>query len=443
MYVGFGLSGSCSVWSRTPSPKRPVARAQPDRVVERLHHEQDQRARRPLAGEQRLAPLARVPEHLLDEPHRAREPRARADEDGEEKAHRAAAAAVGDGLDMGVRVGVDRAGDRHPLREVARLVVVGDGEDRLAVGAHEVAEPVRDAGEGAARAAVLEQLVGAERTGGEHDPLRGEGVALLADPGARALGEHVVAVAPVGRVDRRDVHDHPVGEDAHAAPLGEVEVVLHERVLGAVAAADHALAALDAAGPVRALAAEVGVLDGLARLAEVHADVRLRMGVLDAQLAAQLAQHAVALVVERDARDAEHPLGGVVVRGERLLPVVERGPLRVLEEPLRRPVEGVRVAEAAAPDAAAGQDRDVLENRHPEDPAQPEPRRPEVAAAVPGRVRELVVLEPAPALEHRDAVALLGEAERGHAAAEPGPDHDPVVVVRGGLHGGQAYCGYT
>src|SRR5690606_8011754 len=46
--------------------------------------------------------------------------------------------------------------------------------------------------------------------------------------------------------------------------LGQVEVVLDQRVLGAVPAAGHALAAVDAAGPLRSDAAEVGVLDLLA-----------------------------------------------------------------------------------------------------------------------------------------------------------------------------------
>ena len=64
-----------------------------------------------------------------------------------------------------------------------------------------------------------------------------------------------------------------------AAALGQGEVVGGQRVLRAVPAAGHALAALDAAGALGAGAAEERVGDGLARLllavaAEEHADRR-------------------------------------------------------------------------------------------------------------------------------------------------------------------------
>ena len=94
----------------------------------------------------------------------------------------------------------------------------------------------------------------------------------------------------------------------------------------------------------------------LPRLAEEDADGRLLVGVADAELLAELAQQLVGGVVVRVLRDAEHPLGLGVVGRERALPVLHVRPLRVLEEGLRRHVERVRVAEAAAADAAAGDD---------------------------------------------------------------------------------------
>ena len=145
------------------------------------------------------------------------------------------------------------------------------------------------------------------------------------------------------------------------------------------------------------------------------------------------AQRVVGGVVGRDGRDAEHPLRLVEVLGERGLPVVlEARPLRVLVEARARAVQRVRVAEAAAADAGAADDRHVLEERQAEDPVQAQARREEVAAQVPGGLRELVVGEPPAGLEDADAVALLGQPVRGDAATEPGSHDDPVEVMLAG-----------
>src|SRR5581483_1382856 len=85
--------------------------------------------------------------------------------------------------------------------------------------------------------------------------------------------------------------------------------------------------------------------------------------------------------------------------------------------------------EASAADAGPGDDEDVLEDRHAEDPPEPDAGHPVVAAEVPGRLREVLVPIAAAALQYRHAIALLGEAEGGHRPAEAGPHHEPVVVV--------------
>ena len=64
------------------------------------------------------------------------------------------------------------------------------------------------------------------------------------------------------------------------------------------------------------------------------------------------------------------------------LPVAQLVPLRVLEEGRAGSVERVGVTEAAAADAAAGDDEDVLEEGHPHHPAEAELRQPEVAPRV-------------------------------------------------------------
>src|SRR5205085_2174737 len=107
----------------------------------------------------------------------------------------------------------------------------------------------------------------------------------------------------------------------------------------------------------------------------------------DAERFAELAKKAVDVVVVRVLDDAEHALRLGVVRRERALPVLERGPLRVLVEGPRRRVQRVCVAEAATADAAAGDDGDVPEGGQPEDALHPELEAAEVPAQVGGRAR--------------------------------------------------------
>ncbi len=146
---------------------------------------------------------------------------------------------------------------------------------------------------------------------------------------------------------------------------------------------------------------------------------------------AVLAQQLVGGVVGLDVGDAEHPLGLVVVRRERLLPVGELAPTAPsLVEALRARGRACSRSRASrrrrrAPETTATS-RNVDSRKIPR---MPEPRRVEVAAQVPGGARQLVVGEPAAALHHRDAVALLAQPQRGDAAAEARADDQPVVVV--------------
>ena len=105
--------------------------------------------------------------------------------------------------------------------------------------------------------------------------------------------------------------------------LGEVQVVLHQRVLRAVAAADHALTAPDASGPVRSVAAEERIGYGLALLAEEHADAGLGVRFAEPVLLGILLQQQISGRVLAVGGDSEHPLGLVVVRRELALPVDE------------------------------------------------------------------------------------------------------------------------
>src|SRR5207253_3617859 len=133
--------------------------------------------------------------------------------------------------------------------------------------------------------------------GGDDDAARPQGA--LGAPGdhPRALAGDAVAVAAVGGAERADLGHGAVGDDLDAAPFGQVEVVLDERVLGAHRAADHAAGAEGAARAVGTLAAEEGVRHGLPGLAEVDPDRGLPVGVADADVVAVLAQEVVGGVV--------------------------------------------------------------------------------------------------------------------------------------------------
>ena len=327
------------------------------------------------------------------------------------------------------------SGSGKTLEEIATRLVMsgapgGSVTARIASELVRTSSPSRSETRGSEPASLRarQQPVGAERAGGDDDAARGVHPAVPAQPGAGALARDRVAVRAVGRAERPDVDDRALGHDLRPRPLGQPEVVLRQRVLGVVGTADHAAPARDAARPRRTGAAEEGIGRGLPRLAEVDADARLGVGAVGADLAPELAQQEVGGIVGVDGDDAEHPLRRVEVRRQRGIPVVQPGPLRVGVEALGRAVEGVGVTQRPAADAAARSDRDVAEDRQAEDALEAELRRPEVAPQVPCGARQLVIGEAAAALEQPHAVPLLGQPQRGDAAAEAGADHQPVML---------------
>ena len=94
-----------------------------------------------------------------------------------------------------------------------------------------------------------------------------------------------VSLGAVRGAQRSHVGDCALRVDPHPEAFSEPQIVLHERVLGAVAAADHALPAADTARPGWTVAVEirVGVLN--AGFAEIDPHARVAVGVLDPQRA--------------------------------------------------------------------------------------------------------------------------------------------------------------
>src|SRR5262249_36371450 len=160
--------------------------------------------------------------------------------------------------------------------------------------------------------AACQQRVRPECTRSENDAARGEGLALLAQPGARSHGLDEVAIAAISGTEWADVDDLAFRQHRRAVALGEPQVILDQRVLCTDPAANHAGAAARAAGPLRASAAEVRVGDRLAGLAEIHADRRARERVLRVERTADFPQQFLVVTVEGNAVDTKHALCRVV-----------------------------------------------------------------------------------------------------------------------------------
>jgi hypothetical protein len=125
---------------------------------------------------------------------------------------------------------------------------------------------------------------------------------------------------------------------------------------------------------------------------------------------------------------AEHPLRLAIVRHQLGAPIGDVRPLPVGEERLRRHVERIGVVQRSAADAGAGQNHHVAQQMDALDAVHAELGRPQELAQIPGGLGEILVGEAAAGLEHADAVALLGQPQRGDTAPKTRTDDQDVVV---------------
>ena len=135
-------------------------------------------------------------QHRREQLERPGQLRPVADQQRVERAHAVARVAVGDGLDVRVGVGVDARGDRHALGQVLGAFRQGDGEDRLRVRPHQLAQAVGDARQRAAQRLASSRFV-PSAPAATTTP-RAVHAAVAAEPGAGALGRDRVAVGAVG-----------------------------------------------------------------------------------------------------------------------------------------------------------------------------------------------------------------------------------------------------
>ena len=325
---------------------------------------------------------------------------------------------------MGARVREERRRDRDTPGVVDVLAVGHSADDRLGVGARHESEARRDARKDPFVTHPVKQPLGVERPGRDHHVVGGEGVTGPHEwTGPRRGHLPTAAFTWAHRRDRGQSVHHGAGR------LSEAEVVLGHRVLGIVAAARHARAALHAALACGADAAEVRISGRLTRaVTEEHADRCELERVADAHVVGHLGEDIVERSAVGSLRDAEHARGLVVERRELLLPVGDAGPLRILEELTRRNVERVGVDQRPTTDPRAAEHDGVREQVNPLDAIQTQARRVEELAHPPRGLGQVLVAEAPPGLEHADAIALLAQAQCGDRATKSGAHHDHVVV---------------
>ena len=118
MLSGLGLQRILLGGQHHGAARQPALDLQPHRVVERLHHEQDDRAARGPLDPERAERLSRMPERGEREVKRPGAAPAGGDHQLAQEALAVSARAVGDDLDMRVGVGVDARCDRNRVTEV-------------------------------------------------------------------------------------------------------------------------------------------------------------------------------------------------------------------------------------------------------------------------------------------------------------------------------------
>lgn len=236
--------------------------------------------------------------------------------------------------------------------------------------------------------------------------------------------------------------------DIRAGVPGGRDVRVVQRVLGAVVAAEIALAGELAGQPRAAVDVRPVLLDRLtdqrrvAGVGERHREVD--QAPVQAEPLRRVAKRqrlerlVVGVLVERVLLDVHHPLDTVVVRiqiGARDRPVLvaalPRAPARLLahEPVLVLAQQDVRVDERAAAEAAGDDRVDVVEAPDVEHPVQAFAGIPELTLHPERRAREGVGRKRLSAFEQADAVPGLGQAIRRHRSAEAGSDDDSVEML--------------
>src|SRR5215203_874010 len=350
--------------------------------------------------------------------------------------------------DYGPVPGVDQT--RHLLAIFSPGGIEGEG-DQVSVAAKATAELVADTAEGipVLHLHLKQQEGGAQAPGREDQPVRGErlpvqagGIRPLAFP--LRLVPHVADLVPSALSGFELLHLAP-RQDLGPQPLGLGEVIVVERVLGPVVAADVALA--DQAARVARTLASLYVpepsADGLARsrlLALVaEGDGQVGQPPVEAKPISgipelfYLGHLVVRWLVDGVLLGVQHLLDPVVVGvelGAGHRPVLEPTTIEVfLYEPLLGLADqDVRVDQGPPAKTAADHRPQLAERPDVVHPVQPLAGVPDVLLHPMGGAGKLAWRVRLPPLQDADAQPLLGQPVGRHRTAEPGTDDYRVEV---------------
>lgn len=214
--------------------------------------------------------------------------------------------------------------------------------------------------------------------------------------------------------------------------LGEMEVVLDQRVLRTDSAAGHTSPAFRATCAFGSFSAEERVRHGNSCLPEENTDGGGgREGLPHAHLFGYVLHHRIGRSEGRIGANTQHPFGLVVVRRQFVVPVSDVRPLTVFEEPIGWLIQRVGVVQRPTSDAGPRHHEHIRKKMDALNPITSDPRRPQVLSKSPTGFRQLVVGKPSTGFEHPDAVALLRQAKSGDTATESRTDNHHVVVRSG------------
>ena len=168
----------------------------------------------------------------------------------------------------------------------------------------------------------------AHHTAGEDDPLGSN-----AQTGLLFAAFELDAVAAVGQRD--DVDHLAAGPHLSAPFFGQIKIILIERVFGVVLASEHAMGAMDTAGPVGTFAVEIRILNGHARGAVVNARVDRSELFAASGFFRDFAEDVIAFIEIGVRCGAKHPLGRFVMRASSVCQSARCRQLGLSKNPLR------------------------------------------------------------------------------------------------------------
>ena len=153
---------------------------------------------------------------------------------------------------MGVLIEVNARSDGYTLGQIIAGAGHAHADERFGIGAHPPAQLVADRRQRTLFFELKEQFHGAQRRRRENHAPTGKAPTMPVESGRGLHRENFIPSAAVGHsIERLNIYHSSLGENFGAVLLCEVQIVLVERVLGAVTTTHHAAAARRAGRSLR------------------------------------------------------------------------------------------------------------------------------------------------------------------------------------------------